>query len=238
MSIRIQAWVDRPTPPDAVVIVDGYSLAHAVRKAVRGLGLGVGQTRSSKEIAPGEWQWDWSGTKVHVCEIASTEPMFVPLTKRIEKAKLGILKAPAIIDVRFDRRVTLSLSREAIVELDRGRAESGGRDAYVERLLLDAASRRHVAGTTKRPAAQGVRLYTDYTFIELGDQPSMPAPIREIQRVVSYDGNKYCEVLVDGRRVSVKAGYLYAEPPKPGTTPEGVSIATLLAFVSKNEART
>jgi hypothetical protein len=78
-----------------------------------------------------------------------------------------------------------------------------------------------------------VRLYTDYPFVELGDTPGQPAPMREIQRVVSYDGNKYCEVFIDGVRLSLKAGYLYQDKPEPGTQPKGASIAALLQFVSK-----
>jgi hypothetical protein len=86
---------------------------------------------------------------------------------------------------------------------------------------------------TRRKRENDVRLYTDYPFVELGDAPGEPAPVREIQRVVSYDGNKYCEVLIDGMRLSLKAGYLYPDKPEPGTQPKGASIAALLQFVSK-----
>jgi hypothetical protein len=63
------------------------------------------------------------------------------------------------------------------------------------------------------------QLYTDYPFTELGDAPGQAAPIREV-RVLSYDGNKYCRVLVDGHKLEVKAGYIYRSRPRPGVAPE------------------
>lgn len=61
-------------------------------------------------------------------------------------------------------------------------------------------------------------LYTDYPFTELGDTPGQSAPIREV-RVLSYDGDKYCRVLVDGHKLEVKAGYIYRSRPVPGLAP-------------------
>lgn len=57
------------------------------------------------------------------------------------------------------------------------------------------------------------KAWTDYPFVELGDEPNQPAPWREVE-VLSYDGNKYCQVKVDGVETSVKAGYLRNEPPQ------------------------
>lgn len=54
--------------------------------------------------------------------------------------------------------------------------------------------------------------WTDYPFYEFGDQPGEEAPIRRV-RVLSYDGNKYVKIAVDGFAfpVWIKAGYLYGK---------------------------
>lgn len=53
-----------------------------------------------------------------------------------------------------------------------------------------------------------MKAYTDYPFESLGDAPSERAPIREI-KVISYDGNKYCSILVEGKMENIKGGYIY-----------------------------
>ena len=55
-----------------------------------------------------------------------------------------------------------------------------------------------------------ITCWTDYPFEELGDTAGQKAPIRHVT-VLSYDGNKYATVSLDGYDVtsSVKAGYLY-----------------------------
>jgi hypothetical protein len=50
--------------------------------------------------------------------------------------------------------------------------------------------------------------YTDYPIIELGDKPWQKAPMREC-RVLGYDGNKYCRVVVEGVELEIKSGYVY-----------------------------
>lgn len=52
--------------------------------------------------------------------------------------------------------------------------------------------------------------FTDYPIIELGDVPNKLAPVRKC-KVLSYDGDKYCEILVSGIKTSIKSGYLYSE---------------------------
>jgi|GEM_PF-6781189 len=54
-------------------------------------------------------------------------------------------------------------------------------------------------------------LWTDYPLVELGDQPNTPAPQRRCT-LLSYDGNKYCTVLIDGNSFSIKRGYIYYLP--------------------------
>ncbi len=56
-----------------------------------------------------------------------------------------------------------------------------------------------------------MKAWTDYPFIELGDESGKKAPIREVE-VISYDGDKYCEIEVEGVRTEVKSGYLYPVP--------------------------
>lgn len=53
-----------------------------------------------------------------------------------------------------------------------------------------------------------MKAFTDYPIVELGDKPSVEAPIREVV-VISFDGNKYCKIEVAGIYTEIKAGYLY-----------------------------
>jgi hypothetical protein len=71
----------------------------------------------------------------------------------------------------------------------------------------------------KRVPDQIQRGYTDYPFTALGDPANLAAPLRRV-RILSYDGNKYCEVLVEhvnkeGATLQhydrIKAGYIYRE---------------------------
>ena len=50
--------------------------------------------------------------------------------------------------------------------------------------------------------------YTDHPFSELGDKPNKEARIREVIPL-NYDGDKYCDVLVNGIKSNIKAGYIY-----------------------------
>lgn len=50
--------------------------------------------------------------------------------------------------------------------------------------------------------------WTDYPFVELGDVPHEPAPLRSCT-MVAYDGDKYVSVIVAGIRTHMKAGYCY-----------------------------
>ena len=56
-----------------------------------------------------------------------------------------------------------------------------------------------------------MKAWTDYPIAELGDTPGQEAPVRECE-VISYDGDKYCDVIVNGVRLSIKCGYLYSAP--------------------------
>lgn len=50
--------------------------------------------------------------------------------------------------------------------------------------------------------------FTDYPFAFLGDLEGQKAPIRKCV-VMSYDGDKYCKIVVGGIEAEVKVGYLY-----------------------------
>lgn len=63
-----------------------------------------------------------------------------------------------------------------------------------------------------------MKAFTDYPFEELGDEPYVKAPVREVS-VISFDGNKYCRILVDGFETEVKAGYLYTSYGRYGEVP-------------------
>lgn len=62
-----------------------------------------------------------------------------------------------------------------------------------------------------------ITCWTDYPFVELGDVPHQPAPIRHVN-VISYDGDKYVTVSFEnnGSVLSLKAGYLYSQPGRLG----------------------
>ena len=61
-------------------------------------------------------------------------------------------------------------------------------------------------------------LFTDYPFIELGDLAGKKAPIRKVLPI-SFDGNKYVKVLVEGTYSEVKAGYIYTKRGRVGEVP-------------------
>lgn len=63
-----------------------------------------------------------------------------------------------------------------------------------------------------------MKAFTDYPFKELGDTASILAPIREVE-VLSYDGDKYCNILINEKTLSVKACYLYKNPGRCGIVP-------------------
>lgn len=78
-----------------------------------------------------------------------------------------------------------------------------------------------------------LQAWTDYPFTELGDIPNQKAPVRRI-RVLSYDGNKYCKIDVEGKYLTegkyttifkeqllteIKAGYIYQSPGRLGEVP-------------------
>lgn len=50
--------------------------------------------------------------------------------------------------------------------------------------------------------------FTDYPFEELGDTLGKRAPMRPC-KVLSWDTNKYCRILVGGHESEIKSGYIY-----------------------------
>lgn len=60
--------------------------------------------------------------------------------------------------------------------------------------------------------------WTDYPIAELGDAPGVKAPVRQCTPL-TYDGDKYCSVLVGGVETSFKAGYIYTQNGRCGDVP-------------------
>lgn len=57
-----------------------------------------------------------------------------------------------------------------------------------------------------------MKAYTDYPILELGDiSGEEEAPIREV-KILYYDGDKRCKVIVEGVEEEIKTGYLYTAP--------------------------
>lgn len=63
-----------------------------------------------------------------------------------------------------------------------------------------------------------MKFWTDYPIEALGDIPNKIAPVREVT-VLSYDGDKYCKVLVEGAHEEIKRGYIYKERGRLGEVP-------------------
>lgn len=59
--------------------------------------------------------------------------------------------------------------------------------------------------------------WTDYPFVELGDVPGELASVRKV-KLVSFDGDKYVDVLVVecGIFVQIKRCYFYTSPGRCG----------------------
>jgi hypothetical protein len=68
---------------------------------------------------------------------------------------------------------------------------------------------------TKNSQIQPKQLFTDYPIIELGDEEFIEAPIRECQ-LLSYDGDKYCYVTVQGVKKEIKRYYIYLQKGRCG----------------------
>lgn len=61
-------------------------------------------------------------------------------------------------------------------------------------------------------------LYTDYPIAEFGDPAFKLAPVRKVTPI-SYDGDKYVKVSVDGVHIDIKSGYIYTEQGRHGEVP-------------------
>jgi hypothetical protein len=60
--------------------------------------------------------------------------------------------------------------------------------------------------------------WTDYPFVELGDEPGKEAPIRKCD-LISYDQDKYVMLRVEGVTTDIKSGYVYTRPGRCGEVP-------------------
>ena len=63
-----------------------------------------------------------------------------------------------------------------------------------------------------------MKAWTDYPFNWLGDEEGKCAPVREI-KVLSYDGDKYCTIEVDGDVDEIKPCYIYQRKGRCGEVP-------------------
>jgi hypothetical protein len=80
-----------------------------------------------------------------------------------------------------------------------------------------------------------MQAWTDYPFVSLGDVSGELAPVRKV-RVVSWDGDKYCKIVVEGKEEEVKAGYLYSARGRIGEVP-CVSIDSLSQLDDEDETQ-
>ncbi len=63
-----------------------------------------------------------------------------------------------------------------------------------------------------------MKAWTDYPVTELGDVSGQIAPVRECT-VLSWNGDKYCDILVEGVKTNIKRGYIYSEPGRATEVP-------------------
>lgn len=63
-----------------------------------------------------------------------------------------------------------------------------------------------------------MKAWTDYPIEELGDKPKVLAPVRPC-KILSFDGDKYCMIEIEGHEVMVKRAYLYRKPGRLSTVP-------------------
>jgi len=80
--------------------------------------------------------------------------------------------------------------------------------------------RKPVIATEAQPPQQigPIECWTDYPIVELGDEPGKIAPIRQCT-ALSWDGDKYADVLVEGIKTNFKVGYLYPKAQRCGDGP-------------------
>jgi hypothetical protein len=65
------------------------------------------------------------------------------------------------------------------------------------------------------PQEKFKQLFTDYPITELGDEEFIEAPIREC-KLLSFDDNKYCYVIVEGIKKEIKRSYIYTQKGRCG----------------------
>jgi hypothetical protein len=59
--------------------------------------------------------------------------------------------------------------------------------------------------------------HTNYPFVGLGDAPGKRASVRAC-RPLAFDGDKYLQIIVEGRTLTVKAGHMYRRKGPYGTS--------------------
>ncbi len=121
--IHIRARLDAGT---TWVDAEGATLAHAVRVAVRKLGLGAGRTLSKERVAPSAYVWNWSGSRLRV-EVLP------------DRTALGNAH-------RERKMVTLTLSDEARSALETLSPTYGNKSAAAEAAILALAAKPRKTG--------------------------------------------------------------------------------------------
>lgn len=76
--------------------------------------------------------------------------------------------------------------------------------------------------------------WTDYPMSFLGDIEGEPAPVRKVE-IISYDGDKYCDILVGGMPCTVKRGYLYQREGRYGRVPPITDMQLLMLEEEQND---
>jgi len=87
--------------------------------------------------------------------------------------------------------------------------------------------------TNRIEALKDLRFWTDHPVMELGDTPAKIARVRECVPI-SYDGNKYCLVRVEGVTITIKSGYIYQQEGRLGNVP-AISKRILSALIEEED---
>ena len=56
-----------------------------------------------------------------------------------------------------------------------------------------------------------INAWTDHPVTQLGDELGQFGPVRPCT-VISYDGDRYCKVIIEGVNLTISRNYVYTEP--------------------------
>jgi hypothetical protein len=116
VKVRVYDLADRQRGP---VEATGFSLAHAVRSAIRLLDLGPGRTISKTEHELGIWLWNWSGHDLEVHDLTKLDRRQWYSTPRSKRTRRGteLTLAPETVTKLAELAANDNTSKSALVDM-------------------------------------------------------------------------------------------------------------------------